>query len=46
MITLHNKHQNDVNKKIHTGVKLSAKQLNIFRIGCQSTQYFWSQSLI
>jgi hypothetical protein len=43
------KHQNDVNKRVHTvshtGVKLDAKQLNIFRIGCK-TQYFWIQSLI
>jgi hypothetical protein len=23
----------------HTGVKLGAKQLNIFRIGCKTTQY-------
>jgi hypothetical protein len=30
----------------HTGVKLGAKQLNIFRIGCKTTQYFWIQSLI
>jgi hypothetical protein len=25
----HKKHQNDVNKWVHTGVKLGAKQLNI-----------------
>jgi hypothetical protein len=30
----------------HTGVKLGAKQLNIFRIGCKRTLYFWIQSLI
>jgi hypothetical protein len=30
----------------HTGVKLGAKQLNIFRIGCKTIQYFWIQSLI
>jgi hypothetical protein len=30
----------------HTGVKLGAKQLNIFRIGCKTTQCFWIQSLI
>jgi hypothetical protein len=29
-----------------TGVKLGAKLLNIFRIGCKTTQYFWIQSLI
>jgi hypothetical protein len=28
----------------HTGVKLGAKQLNIFRIGCKTSQYFWIQS--
>jgi hypothetical protein len=40
------KHQNDVNKcvhTVHTGVKLGTKQLNIFRIGCKATQYFWIQ---
>jgi hypothetical protein len=29
-----------------TGVKLGAKQLNIIRIGCRTTQHFWIQSLI
>jgi hypothetical protein len=45
------KHQNDVNTYVsthrsHTGVKLGAKQLNIVRIGCKTTQHFWIQSLI
>jgi hypothetical protein len=26
--------------------KMGAKQLNIFRIGCKTTHYFWIQSLI
>jgi hypothetical protein len=26
--------------------KLGAKQLNIFKIDCKATQYFWIQSLI
>jgi hypothetical protein len=30
----------------HTEVKLGAKQLNIFKIDCKTTQYFWIQSLI
>jgi hypothetical protein len=30
----------------NTGVKLGAKQLNIFKIDCKTTQYFWIQSLI
>jgi hypothetical protein len=30
----------------HTGVKLGAKQLSIFKIDCKTTQYFWIQSLI
>jgi hypothetical protein len=29
----------------HIGVKVGAKQLNIFRIGCKTTQYFRIQSL-
>jgi hypothetical protein len=28
----------------HTGVKLGAKQLNIFRVGCKTTQDFWIQN--
>jgi hypothetical protein len=33
------KHQNDMNThSSHIGVKLGAKQLNIFRIGCKTTQ--------
>jgi hypothetical protein len=31
---------------LHTGVKLDAKQLNIFGIGRKTTQHFWIQSLI
>jgi hypothetical protein len=33
------KHQSDVRSahRSHTGVKLRAKQLNIFRIGCKTT---------
>jgi hypothetical protein len=30
----------------HTAFKLGAKQLNIFKIDCRTTQYFWIQSLI
>jgi hypothetical protein len=25
----------------HAGVKFGAKQLNIFRIGCKTSQYLW-----
>jgi hypothetical protein len=33
------KHQNDMNThSSHIGVKLGAKQLNIFRIGCKTTE--------
>jgi hypothetical protein len=28
----------------HTGFKLGAKQLNIVKIGCKTTQHFWIQS--
>jgi hypothetical protein len=31
---------------LYTGVKLDAKQLNIFGIGRKTTQHFWIQSLI
>jgi hypothetical protein len=44
------KNQNGVEKvsthRSHTAVKLGAKQLNIFKIDCKTTQYFWIQSLI
>jgi hypothetical protein len=34
------KHQSDVSThRSHTGVKLGAKQHNIFRIGCKTTQH-------
>jgi hypothetical protein len=32
--------------RLHTGVKLGAKQLNILRIACKTTQYFLIQSSI
>jgi hypothetical protein len=37
-------HENGVNKCVcthrsHTGIKLGAKRLNIFRIGSKTTQY-------
>jgi hypothetical protein len=30
-------------RSIHTGVKLGAKQLKVFKIGSKTTQCFWIQ---
>jgi hypothetical protein len=41
--TPYKKHQNDINNSVqrsHREVKLDAKQLNIFRIGCKKLNIF------